>query len=169
MLRRSTRVNRSETEDCKGTTSKYFRPASPLKQTRVLSMNDLSESETKPVPDRSPISSSIELKRRPVTPPVTQRKRIKLEESPSPLRDHLVSSPLTDLEDAAFLLPAASSSGFHSVKIETASTSQNASKSKKPSIKLRLEKPHPAPARWEQQYTLIERMRAKIVAPVDTL
>jgi endonuclease-3 len=33
----------------------------------------------------------------------------------------------------------------------------------------KLEKPHPAPARWEEQYRLIERMRKGIVAPVDDM
>lgn len=36
-------------------------------------------------------------------------------------------------------------------------------------IKLKLEKPHPEPPRWRRQYELIEKMREKIVAPVDTL
>lgn len=36
-------------------------------------------------------------------------------------------------------------------------------------IKLSLDKPHPEPARWRRQYTLIESMRSRIVAPVDTL
>jgi hypothetical protein len=36
-------------------------------------------------------------------------------------------------------------------------------------IKLKLDKPHPEPPRWRRQYELIEKMREKIVAPVDTL
>lgn len=36
-------------------------------------------------------------------------------------------------------------------------------------IKLKLDKPHPEPVRWRRQYELIEKMREKIVAPVDTL
>jgi hypothetical protein len=32
-----------------------------------------------------------------------------------------------------------------------------------------LAKPHPAPARWEEQYRLIEQMRMGIVAPVDDM
>lgn len=36
-------------------------------------------------------------------------------------------------------------------------------------IKLKLDKPHPEPPRWRRQYTLIEQMRARIIAPVDTL
>ena len=43
------------------------------------------------------------------------------------------------------------------------------SPAKKPTIKLKLDKPHAEPKNWERQYGLIEVMRAKIVAPVDTL
>lgn len=32
-----------------------------------------------------------------------------------------------------------------------------------------LETPHPAPARWRETYDTIKRMRARIVAPVDTM
>lgn len=32
-----------------------------------------------------------------------------------------------------------------------------------------LETPHPAPARWQETYNTIKRMRAQIVAPVDTM
>jgi endonuclease-3 len=41
--------------------------------------------------------------------------------------------------------------------------------SKKPFPQVALEKPHPAPARWEEQYRLIERMRKGIIAPVDDM
>ncbi|RSH94217.1 DNA N-glycosylase and apurinic/apyrimidinic (AP) lyase [Saitozyma podzolica] len=40
---------------------------------------------------------------------------------------------------------------------------------KKPMPQMALAKPHPAPARWEEQYRLIERMRRGIVAPVDDM
>jgi hypothetical protein len=43
------------------------------------------------------------------------------------------------------------------------------SPAKKPTIKLKLDKPHAEPKNWERQYGLIEVMREKIVAPVDTL
>ncbi|KAK8861201.1 hypothetical protein IAR55_002020 [Kwoniella newhampshirensis] len=43
------------------------------------------------------------------------------------------------------------------------------SASKKPLPQVALGKPHPAPARWEEQYNLIERMRKGIVAPVDDM
>lgn len=36
-------------------------------------------------------------------------------------------------------------------------------------VKLALDKPHPEPKNWRRQYELIEKMREKIVAPVDTL
>lgn len=37
------------------------------------------------------------------------------------------------------------------------------------SIPTALETPHPAPARWQETYDTIKRMRAQIVAPVDTM
>ncbi|WVQ79007.1 hypothetical protein IAT38_001099 [Cryptococcus sp. DSM 104549] len=40
---------------------------------------------------------------------------------------------------------------------------------KKPMPQAALAKPHPAPAKWEEQYRLIERMRKGIVAPVDDM
>ncbi|WVF66948.1 hypothetical protein IAT40_001691 [Kwoniella sp. CBS 6097] len=43
------------------------------------------------------------------------------------------------------------------------------SASKKPFPQLALDKPHPAPTRWEEQYKLIERMRRGLVAPVDNM
>lgn len=43
------------------------------------------------------------------------------------------------------------------------------SKSTSHGLQLSLAKPHPAPPRWAEQYALIERMRSKIIAPVDTL
>lgn len=36
-------------------------------------------------------------------------------------------------------------------------------------IAMQLKKPHPAPPHWEEQYALIEEMRAGIQAPVDTM
>jgi hypothetical protein len=75
----------------------------------------------------------------------------------------LASSPLTDLED----LPTHLRLQSIPIKVETAPSTTP--KSKKPVVKLKLEKPHPAPEHWEKQWDLILRMRAKIVAPVDTL
>ena len=43
------------------------------------------------------------------------------------------------------------------------------SSSKKPMPILTLEKPHPFPAKWKEQYRLIERMRKGIIAPVDDM
>jgi endonuclease-3 len=41
--------------------------------------------------------------------------------------------------------------------------------SKKPVIQLALDKPHPAPPKWEEQYRLIKKMREGIIAPVDNM
>ena len=43
------------------------------------------------------------------------------------------------------------------------------SSTKKPLPLVALDKPHPAPPRWERQYALIKRMRDGILAPVDTM
>ena len=43
------------------------------------------------------------------------------------------------------------------------------SSTKKPMPVLALEKPHPAPLKWEEQYRLIERMRNGLIAPVDDM
>lgn len=40
---------------------------------------------------------------------------------------------------------------------------------KQKAITMELKKPHPAPANWRAQYTLIEYMRGGIQAPVDTM
>ncbi len=47
---------------------------------------------------------------------------------------------------------------------------KRASSSRKPkAIPTALETPHPAPARWRETYDTVKRMRARIVAPVDTM
>lgn len=46
---------------------------------------------------------------------------------------------------------------------------RNASPRKPKPIPTALETPHPAPARWREAYDTIKRMRARIVAPVDTM
>lgn len=48
-------------------------------------------------------------------------------------------------------------------------TSPVKSPAKKPLPQVSLAKPHAAPAKWEEQYRLIERMRRGIVAPVDEM
>ena len=48
--------------------------------------------------------------------------------------------------------------------------SQSAASPKKPkAIKQALEKPHPAPARWQETYDAIKEMRSRFPAPVDTM
>ncbi|OXC68949.1 hypothetical protein AYX13_02560 [Cryptococcus neoformans] len=48
-------------------------------------------------------------------------------------------------------------------------TSPVKSPAKKPLPQVSLAKPHAAPAKWEEQYRLIEKMRRGIVAPVDEM
>lgn len=52
---------------------------------------------------------------------------------------------------------------------DTGDSPKTPKSSKKPFPQLALDKPHAAPARWEEQYRLIERMRKGIVAPVDDM
>ncbi|KAL0247092.1 hypothetical protein I308_104127 [Cryptococcus tetragattii IND107] len=53
-------------------------------------------------------------------------------------------------------------------KVET-KTSPIKSPAKKPLPQVALAKPHSAPAKWEEQYQLIEKMRRGFVAPVDEM
>ena len=47
---------------------------------------------------------------------------------------------------------------------------ESAASPKKPkAIKQALEKPHPAPARWQETYDAIKEMRSRFPAPVDTM
>ena len=49
-------------------------------------------------------------------------------------------------------------------------SSQSTASPKKPkAIKQALEKPHPAPARWQETYDAIKGMRSRFPAPVDTM
>lgn len=53
-------------------------------------------------------------------------------------------------------------------EVET-KTSPIKSPAKKPLPQVALAKPHSAPAKWEEQYQLIEKMRRGFVAPVDEM
>lgn len=53
-------------------------------------------------------------------------------------------------------------------EVET-KTSPIKSPAKKPLPQVALAKPHSAPAKWEEQYHLIEKMRRGFVAPVDEM
>jgi endonuclease-3 len=93
----------------------------------------------------SPTAGPSTVKRSSSPPLSTPRKRVKKEDEPL--------TPLSEIKDS----PRASGSGSaKKVKI-------------KPLPLVALEKPHPAPARWKEQYRLIERMRKGIVAPVDDM
>lgn len=79
-------------------------------------------------------------------------------------RVKLGTSVIPDLEDTVKELP----------NTETSSSSQPKSKTPKSPRKPRpiaqsLEKPHPAPPRWQETYDTIKSMRSRIVAPVDTM
>jgi hypothetical protein len=119
-------------------------------------------------PDLVPTPSSSEkrtLKRSLPTRTTRSSKRIKL--SPSPLRDIKGSSPLTDLEEFPACLPLPAPDFEFETKPDLSTKPKRSTK--KPTVRLKLDKPHPAPAKWEKQYEMIEIMRRGIVAPVDTM
>jgi endonuclease-3 len=94
---------------------------------------------------------------KPTTP--SPRKRVKRE---SPAAADREDDPLVKLEEVP-LTPI-------SQLAETGPSRPLTPRSnKKPMPQMALAKPHPAPARWEEQYRLIERMRRGIVAPVDDM
>ncbi|KAL7421469.1 alpha,alpha-trehalase nth1 [Cryptotrichosporon argae] len=97
----------------------------------------------------------------------------------SPKRLKREPSPITPAKSSGALLkaePASPTTPLRAVKPENAdaiapakgegSTPRSAKKSQVTAART---KAHPAPAKWEEQYRLIERMRAGIVAPVDDM
>lgn len=80
-------------------------------------------------------------------------KRIKVEDNIVDLEDIVESKPKISVE-----------------KIEGSSKKATAKSPKKlKPIQQALEKPHPAPLKWEETYHAIKQMRSRIVAPVDTM
>jgi hypothetical protein len=99
-------------------------------------------------------------------------KRIKIESStptPKSMRSSTTrrpttkgeQSPLNDIED---LTPPPPNQATPTLKSTPKPRAYTPTK-----IRLSLDKPHPEPPHWRRQYELIEKMREKIVAPVDTL
>jgi hypothetical protein len=140
-IRRSRRLVKDEDLEDGPSTSKYF-------------------PENRHVESDPAILSHVRSKRDSSDSPTKPHKRVKLEDTS---HDRSASSPLTDLEE----LPPHLRLQSIPIKVETALSTTP--KSKKPVVKLKLEKPHRAPENWEKQWDLILRMRAKIIAPVDTL
>ena len=112
-------------------------------------------------------------------------KRIKLEQVENPIPEQRDEKPeLPDSEEplprkrktrAASKNAVASSSNvkLEEVELKTVVTPQKSKKQaspKKPKpIQQSLDVPHPAPPQWKETYDTIKEMRAKIVAPVDTM
>ena len=96
--------------------------------------------------EESPTTSSVEDSR--VAAPKSRRptKRVKVEHATD-----------ANVEDGATL-----------PKRRTKSSRSGAPKKHKP-IPQSLDKPHPAPEHWEEQYGVINSMRARLKAPVDTM
>ncbi|CAE6345384.1 unnamed protein product [Rhizoctonia solani] len=83
-----------------------------------------------------------------------------------------VQVKLEDMDGIKLEHKASPSSAKKGSPVKKESTSASPTK-KKPAkqkpIVMELEKPHPAPPNWEKQYSLIEDMRSRIDAPVDTM
>ncbi|WWC69038.1 uncharacterized protein I206_102974 [Kwoniella pini CBS 10737] len=144
-------------EEASNTTSPYF--TSLRRTTRsIVSTNSKPSSSS---------SSALQVKAEPVSPINGKRSKLdmtKYEYKPStPPRKRVKTSPNTTPIIVKLL----------KVEIED-NPDGNGNKtpkstSKKPFPKLSLDKPHPAPPRWEEQYRLIEHMRKGIIAPVDNM
>jgi hypothetical protein len=94
-------------------------------------------------------------------PPATPLRRITRNQAPSSLVDPKVeSTPMRTVKNEE----PTSVRKTPKIKGETSAKPRPSTP-----IKLKLDKPHPEPPRWRRQYELIEKMREKIVAPVDTL
>jgi endonuclease-3 len=98
-------------------------------------------------------------------------KRIKLEHQQNEMQ-LLTEDDYSDTKNVEFI---AEDPNFETDKEEakTAKGKRRATASSSPKkvkqIPQSLAKPHPAPARWKEQYDAIERMRSRIIAPVDTM
>ncbi|KAL4245679.1 Endonuclease III [Abortiporus biennis] len=102
-------------------------------------------------------------------PSLRRSKRVKREETTATVKE----------EEAEIIAPAAVKrkrktvvASSSAVKLEEVGKEIQATKAtpKKPKvIKKSLDVPHAAPPRWQEAYDIIKRMRANIVAPVDTM
>ncbi|CAE7141274.1 unnamed protein product [Rhizoctonia solani] len=94
---------------------------------------------------------------------------VKAEEKPS-LDKYAYSGPSSRAAKVQLKLEDMDDIKLHtSPKKEPASSSPTKKKAKQKPIQMELAKPHPAPPNWEKQYALIEDMRSRIDAPVDTM
>lgn len=132
---------------------------------------------TKPEP-HSPLSAPSEsyISMRRSTRSTTTTTSIDLQ-TPSTTSPNAVAGPsrTRDLSSYAYNDPSTPPRKRVKVELEenvtpvTGATLKTPRSGKKPMPQLALEKAHPEPARWREQYQLIERMRKGIIAPVDTM
>ena len=114
------------------------------KRLKVLNSSEMLDQAQVP-PAKSPPSSHVDAGSTVVSPKVSKKKRVTKVEVKS--------------EEDVVIVGA---SGPHKPK-------KDASPRKPKRIPTALETPHPAPPRWAEAYDTIKRMRAHIVAPVDTM
>jgi hypothetical protein len=128
-------------------------------QAKSASPMSLSSSLSPPPPHREP---SLAVRVKPEPPTTPSRRFTRSQKTPQTdiaINAETNISPLKSVKDE-------SATPARTPRIKKESTAKP-----RPStpIKLKLDKPHPEPPRWRRQYELIEKMREKIVAPVDTL
>lgn len=128
-------------------------------QMKVVSPTSASSSLSPP-PHVGRSSFSVTVKPEPPATPVRRSTRAQnTPQTNTSVKAESSLSPLKSVKEA--LAPPARTPR---IKKESTATPRPATP-----IKLKLEKPHPEPPKWRRQYELIEKMREKIVAPVDTL
>lgn len=98
-----------------------------------------------------------------------------LQTPPQSTSPNAVAGPSRSKDLASFAYNDPATPPRKRVKVEldggntTPGTPKTPRSAKKPMPILALDKPHPEPARWKEQYALIEHMRKGIIAPVDTM
>jgi hypothetical protein len=123
----------------------------------------------------SPVSSSSSLSPPPQHEEPSSRATVKPEPPATPsrrsTRAHKTPQTYTIIKTERDMSPLKSVKDESATPARTPRIKKESTAKPRPStpIKLKLDKPHPEPPRWRRQYELIEKMREKIVAPVDTL
>ncbi|GAA94731.1 hypothetical protein E5Q_01385 [Mixia osmundae IAM 14324] len=88
--------------------------------------------------------------------------------TPKRRRQTKASSASPPLTDAAGLASPAQEVDVKAILKAEGADAPAASRKAKP-IKLKLDRPHPAPTRWQEQWRVLTEQRKTIIAPVDTM
>jgi endonuclease III len=118
------------------------------------------------------LSQSEDLKANTSESPRRSTKRIKIEheldESLTSIVDHSTGSKDIKVPPEGSNPESGEEAVKRSIKGKRRAVASSSPKKIK-QIPQALAKPHPAPLRWKEQYDTIQRMRSRIVAPVDTM